>query len=86
MRILHEPQLFKAMLDSDWDLVHHTVDGKSHWQEIVLRYHAQWPQYSMALQLLAPKNASDKHDFVASHLQLRAQFFAHASCETYELP
>ncbi len=86
MRILHEPQLFEAMLDSDWDLVHHTVDGKSHWQEIVLRYHAQWPQYSMALQLLAPEGAKDKNDFIASHLHLRAQFFTPPVSETFELP
>lgn len=86
MRILHDPQLFEAMINSDWDLVHHTVDGKSQWSEVVLNYHAQWPEYSMAMQLLNPQNAASKEDFIQGHAQLRAQFFAPAVSETYELP
>ncbi len=86
LRILNDPQLFEAMIESDWDLVHHTVDGKSHWNEIVQRYHAQWPQYSMAMQLLNPQCAATKEDFLQGHRDLRAQFFAPIVSETYALP
>lgn len=86
MTILHEPQLFDAMLNSDWDMLRHVVDGKSQWNEMVLNYHAQWPQYSMAMQLLNPQSAATKEDFIAAHEQLRAQFFAPPVSETYELP